>query len=77
VNVRGPIEEAALVEKIRKTGKQVRLRSTTSDDLSSGIASRLSRSRLRIRPNFQWFEGVDMNHCRFSCPSLILVPSDC
>ncbi|KAG2753222.1 hypothetical protein P692DRAFT_201691147, partial [Suillus brevipes Sb2] len=24
VNVRGPIEEAALVEKIRKTGKQVR-----------------------------------------------------
>jgi len=27
VNVRGPIEEAALVEKIRKTGKQVRLRS--------------------------------------------------
>ncbi|KAG1772722.1 hypothetical protein EDD22DRAFT_767896 [Suillus occidentalis] len=27
VNVKGPIEEAALVEKIRKTGKQVRLRS--------------------------------------------------
>ncbi|KIK47090.1 hypothetical protein CY34DRAFT_9264 [Suillus luteus UH-Slu-Lm8-n1] len=35
VNVRGPIEEAALVEKIRKTGKQII--SVTSQDKAEAV----------------------------------------